>query len=234
MGVLEDLAAELGMSPASLAAAIQGGAQSEALFPNYLTINAQGQVGALFTGGVQLNEDTVPPGPARPINPFNESITWIRSAGGYAAQVFALKATSGTHADSLILTAIQDSTPNPAQILVETFDSNGNIQSAATLLDSAHNSSFLQLLSTQKLHVQAGTLSVNLVAGDNDIQFALPTAWPATHVSCYADIGISTNMAALTKRGSGAWTLSQGRLVVNNSSGVTINGATLTFISFGS
>ena len=80
MGVLEDLAAQLGISTTQLRDNLLSNQQvNEALIPSYLTVNAQGQVGANFTGQINA-QGLIIPEATKSTYSFLDSVTWEDAA----------------------------------------------------------------------------------------------------------------------------------------------------------
>ena len=184
--LLDQLAAELGTTPTALASAIQGGGESEALTPTYLTVNPDGSIGALFTGGIQipLAQGTNTPTQA----PRARKVAFVTSNGVEGAEVAAVDNTT-THPLPTVETFqawLQAARPpaggaaqQAAEVDLVLVDANGTITdqlvlrdnptsnpttqlrallgaAAVTILDSNQGSGFLQLLSTQKLRFTGG------------------------------------------------------------------------------
>lgn len=113
---------------------------------------------------------------------------------------------------------------NPARIEMELDAGAGLVQ--RTLLDSSLNSTFLQLLSSQKLQMQTGESTIALSTGVFS-NFALPTAWPTAHLAFVASI--TPGPAAPTYAGSKVNNLSTGAVYFVGTNGTY----GIDWISFG-
>lgn len=137
MALLDQLAAELAISPRTLAGRLlsspQANEQAEA---NYLTINAQGQVGALFTGGVQLNEYV---GSSPLYSPAN-TIAWLNPGMRSFIQGYDF---SGLH--TLLLVSQPDANNN-ASIGAQATEAGGT--GTAGVVASAQNTSGSDIVKT--------------------------------------------------------------------------------------
>lgn len=113
-------------------AALEAGESNEALVPTYLSYNpTTGQVGGLFTGGLQLNAETAsdayPP-------PAANSIQWIRQNGALVAYLLDYSPNADTSV--LRLAAIDDVQPaSSAEVFLGVDDPNG-FQRAGLLVDT--------------------------------------------------------------------------------------------------
>jgi hypothetical protein len=135
-------------------AALGGG--SEALTPNYLTVNADGTVGADFTGRVHaqgLDLDAVA------IATDSDKIRWLRTTDG--ALVTEIKATdSGVRAAQL--RTIGDGT-NQATTSLEVDDANGNQAAVEAIVNPGNPST---------VHALADAHAVTVIDGNGASDFA--------------------------------------------------------------
>lgn len=145
-------------------AALQEAAQGEQLSPNYLTISPSGLVTALFTGGVQMDE-----APSTGYESPNNGLGWLDSAGagvlreliygwynGSDHQLAAQSQADSTDQAALTLYTKLTGPAGSAGVGAECFDDSG-AASSVTFIDSLQRSSFLQLLSIEKIRLAFGS-----------------------------------------------------------------------------
>lgn len=77
MGVLEDLATQLGVPASTLRASLLANEQAEALQPTYLTTDAAGRVSANFSGHVKASGIELDAGPVSAVSILQE-VAWLR------------------------------------------------------------------------------------------------------------------------------------------------------------
>lgn len=103
---------------------------ADSIFPNFLRINADGSIGAIFSGGLELNQgDSYTP-------PLEDALTWLApndqrdSTGNYPAQIFSSFVTlgNGDKIDTLQLSqsAVRANGPNDlAEAVLAAYNFNG-------------------------------------------------------------------------------------------------------------
>ena len=143
--------------------------------PNYLTTLPNGDISALFSGGIQILAGT----DASP--PDSRQVRWVEETGGaLVAQILAYDFIFGGTNHSLssewILNNPIGGAGHLGQALIGLFgedpqgglnwrvlaqaQSNAGGAASATVIDSAEQSSFLQLISTRRLRVEVGRATI--------------------------------------------------------------------------
>lgn len=121
-------------------------AELDQLTPNYLTVDAAGNVGAMFAGGVTVPATIADP----PIE--SDAITFTRDDGSPAGRLFVKLLAGGGNA---LLTLEADTpAPNFASVGLRAV---GAATQSVVGIDSLGNSSFLQLVSAQQLQLDHGS-----------------------------------------------------------------------------
>lgn len=150
--------------------------RSEETQATYMTVTPTGQIGAVFTGGVQIPEQ--PSSLAGAGNSFNffgaagitESMIGFHSGTNHVlALAVGVPPSPSTEFAVLRMDANASGASGSADVVAQAQDPTVGVLQTAVVLNSAAQSSFLQLLSTQKLRLAFGSagLAFNGVIGQN-------------------------------------------------------------------
>lgn len=181
--------------------------QDETLQPTYLTISPSGTVGALFTGGVQMIEET-----SSTYSP-GRALGWLDSAGGGEIRESILGYFSGSDhvlilqsrpdfndAAQLLLFADANGALGKSQVLATVQDSSGG-DVGVKIIDSAGNSSFA--------FANAAGATVNITAAPYNAKGDLTEAF----------FSISSGIATVTNNTLNFTTADNGKTMVVNDFG---------------
>lgn len=164
MGILEDLAAELGASPTELRASLLS--QGEALQPTYLTIDIAGRVSANFSGHVHAQGLDLDVGAANPPGSQN-SVRWLELDNTSAAFI------------GVGVGVIPPSPFTSERLVLQKQPSSGRVQHVDLIADSGVAGKTAEIdiwsdltgVGTGQIDITAGALKKRLLSSDGSSDF---------------------------------------------------------------